>query len=242
MKQTSNQKAEPENESPMTTYQKVVFYIAFALIALESLVLIFAPSLENVVPILSQEIIDNRAQLLSVAAAITMVLALLMVWKPKGFAWFATLGSGVLSFSAACISIEMEQLSTGLALLAMVFPFWITMLPALQWTENKSDWATIVSSVGFITLANQAVILGIKPLTEIAVFSGIHTPMGIIMTSVLMAILFTASILVLQSIVKLLKTTKVNLWFCNIIQRTPHFRRKATRSELRRKNRKTKKD
>ena len=209
MSRNSNQNPEPEHNGQGTTYQKAVYIIALALIFLESAFLIFAPSLESFVPFLTQEIIDNRAQLLAVAAAITMILALLMAWDPKGMAQFAALGSGAISFSAASVSIKMEQLSTGIALLAVVFPYCITMLPSIKWSKNKSDWLPMIMFMGFIILVNEVVILGIKPITEIAVLSGINTFPRIIMISVLVAILVIAGIIILQLFAKLLIQTKI---------------------------------
>ena len=237
MKQTSNKASEPENQTSRTAYQKAMFGIAFALIFLESAFLLFAPSLESVVPFLTQEIIDNRAQLLAVAAAITMILALLTAWDPKGMPQFAALGSGVLSFSAASVSIEMEQLSTGIALLAIVFPYCITMLPSIKWPESKSDWLPLIMFTSFIILANEVVILGITPITEIAVLSGINTFPRIVMISLLIAILDIAGIIVLQLFAKFLIQTNIVSRFYSYAKEILGNRQLKSRAARRREKR-----
>ena len=241
MKQTPNKASESENETSRTTYQKVVFGIAFLLIFLESAFLISTVQWESAAPNLLKKVIDNRAQLLAVAAAVTALLSLMLSWNPKGIEKFATLGSGLLGLTAASFSIEIEQWITGLALYSLVFPLWITILPVLKWPENLRGVITFFLTAGHITLINLALILLVELLTKVAFWAGARDFVDVTAMSIVIAFYVTLVIIFVQLIAKFLVDTKIIAWMEKVIQKISNYRQHETRAERRRGNRKSRK-
>ena len=194
----ANQPSGPPAQTTGSTYRTVVFVIAFSLLLLESAILVTSTVWESYAPQWGDPILDKRGPLLGVAAAVALLLSLLWAWNPTGPAKYATLSSGVLSFAAATNSLESDDLSLGLALLALSLPFFVIMLPNLRWPESMADWWQLASIELFLALAAMSIMLGIKPVTEVVVIAGIRGPGELVIVSVIMAIAFTVCIFVAQ--------------------------------------------
>ena len=233
----ANQPSGPPAQTTGSTYRTVVFVIAFSLLLLESAILVTSTVWESYAPQWADPILDKRGPLLGVAAAVALLLSLLWAWNPTGPAKYATLSSGVLSFAAATNSLESDDLSLGLALLALSLPFFVIMLPNLRWPESMADWWQLASIELFLALAAMSIMLGIKPVTEVVVIAGIRGPGELVIVSVIMAIAFTVCIFVAQLAVQVAVQVvrgwswprRLWLWIC---RRWP--RRQMTRKERRR--------
>ena len=161
--------------NPRSTEQGVWFILAFAVIFLESAMLVTSPVWEDSASEWAKNIIAQRNHLLATSAAVTMLLALLMAWNPSGLPKYATLGSGVLSLAAALHSIDIDNLITGLAFLSFALPIYVVIIPTIRWPEHGTHWLPMFGMVLFISLATLSAILGVPPL-ETIIAIGIAIP------------------------------------------------------------------
>ncbi len=198
-----NQLAEPAAQTARSTYQKAVFVSAFGILLLEAAILITATVWESYAPQWAKPILDEKGTLIGVAAAIALLLSLLWAWQPTGLARYATLSSGVLSFAAATYSLEPDDLSLGLALLALSLPLLVIMLPNLLSRDRSANWVSLLSTILFTTMASMFVMLGIKPVTEIAVTIGIRGPGGLVIAALSSGVLFTFGLIIIHLTIQL---------------------------------------
>ena len=243
----NNKQSIPRN--PLITEQAVWFVIAFAVIFLESAVLVTSPVWEGSAPEWAKSIISQRNHLLATAAAVTMLLALLMAWNPSGLPKYATLGSGVLSLAAALHSIDIDSLITGLAFLSFASPMYVVMIPTIRWPEHKVDWFPLFGIALFLSLATLSAILGIPPL-ETIIAIGFDSIGDVILVSVFVGILFCTSIIGVRLIVSIVvaKTSDPRarffvFWTASVRPRMHHLlERRESRGSRRRRERERRRD
>ena len=173
-------------------------YIAFIFLLLESTILATSTVWESCAPQWANPILAERGPLLGVATAVALLLSLLLAWNPTGRAKYATLSSGVLGFAAATHSLKPEDLSLGLALLALTLPFFVVMLPNLHWPRSKADWVSLSSVVLFFTVAAMSVMLGIKPVTEAVVAADIRGLGELVVVAFAAGVLFICGIVIIR--------------------------------------------
>lgn len=238
----ANQPTGPAAQTGRFTYRNVAFFGAFVLLWLESAILITSTVWENYVPPpqWAEPILEERGLLLGVAAAIALLLSLLWAWNPTGMARYGTLSSGVLGFAAAIYNLKLEpdDLPLGLAMLGLVSPFFVIMLPELRWPESMTHWIAILSNVMFIAISAMLIILGIEPITITVINAGVQGLSDLVIVSVAMAISFTTGIIVAQLAIQVAVQVvggwawprSLWLWIC---QRWP--RKQMTRAERRRR-------
>ena len=200
----ANQPSGPPAQTTGSTYRTVVFFIAFIFLWLESVILVTSTAWEGYAPCWANPILDKSGPLLGVAAAVMLLLSLLWAWNPTGLAKYATLSSGVLGYAAATHSLELgpDDLPLGLVLLALTLPFFMIMLPRLRRLESMADLVTLSPAVLFLAVSAMSVMLGIAPITKAVITVGVHGTRDLLITSVIMAMAFTAGIIVVQLVVQ----------------------------------------
>ena len=172
-------------------YPGWVFYVSFALIVFEALTLVTSTVWQPRAPSWAHEILDKRGELLAVAAAITMLLALILTFRPTGLAKYAAIGSGLLSFAAAANSIEIKTVHTALALFGIVLPIYVLSFPSLKWPEGWYGWLQYLSVMYFFSLLTLMVMISIKPVRDQVVSAGVDELSDLVILSVSGGILVT---------------------------------------------------
>lgn len=178
-------------------------YTAFIFLLLESAILVTSTVWEGYAPQWAGPILAERGPLLGVATAIALLLSLLLAWNPTGRAKYATLSSGVLGFAAATHSLEPDDLSLGLALLALTLPFFVIMLPNLRWPEIKAAWGQLSAIVLFFAVAAMSVMLGVKPVTGVVIDAGIRGLGGLVVVALAVGALSIFGIIIIQLAVQI---------------------------------------
>lgn len=196
-----NQPPTPSGRPTRTKYEDMTYAIAFAVLFLEAFVLITSPVWESNAPQWVPPILGKKGELLGVAAAAWLLLSLLLGLNPGGWTMLATIFSGVLGFAAAVFSLALESaddISVGLALLCLVFPLFIIMLPALRFPQKWLDWLGLLWATLFMFIVILSIILGVKPVTQWVIKAGFLGSGNILIVPMVLSVLIIAVIIVVQ--------------------------------------------
>ena len=234
----AKQPSEPPARTTRSTYRKGVFVTAFIFLWLESLILVTSTAWEGYAPCWANPILDKSGPLLGVAAAVALLLSLLWAWNPTGLARYATLSSGVLSFAAATHSLELgpNDLPLGLALLGLALPLCVIMLPNLRWPESKADLWLLLPPVPFIAITTMSIILGIEPVTKIAVEAGIRGLGGLVTVALATGVVSICGIIIIRRAIQLVvRFVKRRSWPHRLWRRISRPLRKTRAAQRRQK-------
>lgn len=170
----SKQESDVDSLPRTNSYPLWVFYLSFAIIAVEVITLITSNLWEGAAPDWTSEILDKRRELLALAAAVTLLLALILAFRPAGLAKYAALASGVISFAAAA-SVKIEEPVTVGAMLGLIFPLYIVYFPVIRFPQTWAIFIDCLVVSGFLSLVVMVVMLSI-PLLQIKLFvAGFHS-------------------------------------------------------------------
>ena len=185
------------------SYPVWVFYLSFAIIAVEVIALIASSVWESEAPKGTTEILEMRREMLALAAAVTLLLALMLAFRPAGLAKYAALGSGVISFAAAA-SVEVEQPVTAGAMLGLIFPFYIIYIPVIRFPNTWVIFIDCLVISGFFALVVMVVMLSI-PLLEIKLFvAGFRTFGSFLFWSMVIGSFMTAIIILVKLVLQIM--------------------------------------
>ena len=198
----SKQESDVDYSQSINNYPIWVFYLSFSIIAVEVATLITSNVWAAAAPEWSTEIFDKKRELLALAAAVTLLLALMLAFRPAGLAKYAALGSGVISFAAAA-SFEVEQPTTAAAMLGLISPFYIVYFPVIRFPQTWPVFIHCCTITGFFSLATMVVMLSI-PLLQIRIFlAEFNSFVSFLVWSAGVGIMMTSSIIVTNLFIQL---------------------------------------
>lgn len=183
--------------------------MAFTIIFLEVITLVSSNVWEDSAPTWTREIIDNRAEMLSVSAAITILMSLILAIGPGGLAKYAAVGGGTISFAAAANSIEIESLHTALIVFALIAPIYLVSFPILRFSKDIANLTNILGLLAFFSLLLLTAIMSVSISLErvIVPISG-HSKgdlvTGLIFWSVAISALIVACLIIFNLFVQLM--------------------------------------
>ena len=204
----ARQESDVDSSQSTNSYPIWVFYLSFFIIAVEVATLITSTMWEAAAPEWSTEIFDKKREMLALAAAVTLLLALILAFRPAGLAKYAAIGSGVISFAAAA-SVEVEQPVTAGAMLGLIFPFYIVYIPVIRFPETWAIFIDCLVISGFFALVVMVVMLSI-PLLEIKVFvAGFRTFGSFLFWSMVIGSFMTVIIILVKLFLQMMGE-----WYC----------------------------